>query len=407
MSSAPRPSRLPVAITGIGLVASVGSDREAVWRAVQRGQSGVRVLRGLRGIPDGMMLGATVELEPEQPGQLKVVALALRAAAEAMADSRIGWSGVDYTRFGCAVAGHMGDTAGLEEKCGLPPRSNDAVPWYHQWLPNSACHYVGRRFGLLGPRLCHSTACASGLIEVLAGMRAIQDGRCDAVLAGSAEAIHPLFAAGFHAMRVLAWHEDPAQACRPFDSRRNGFVMGEGAAMFVLERLDHALQRGARIYAEILAGKMLAEAHHVTDLDLESEALRRLIIGVLQRAHLPPEGLDYINAHGSSTRMNDIFETSAYKMAFGDYAYKVPASSLKSMIGHPLAAANAIELVICALIFEHNLIPPTINQQERDPLCDLDYVPNEARQKKVNTILKTSSGFSGIHSSLVLKRPEV
>ncbi|MCL6501360.1 MAG: beta-ketoacyl-[acyl-carrier-protein] synthase family protein [Pirellulales bacterium] len=382
----------------------MGSDRESVWRAVQRGQSGVRVLRRLRGIPDGMMLGATVELEPEQPGQLKVVALALRAAAEAMADSRIGWSGVDYTRFGCAVAGHMGDTAGLEEKCGLPPRSNDAVPWYHQWLPNSACHYVGRRFGLLGPRLCHSTACASGLIEVLAGMRAIQDGRCDAVLAGSAEAIHPLFAAGFHAMRVLAWHEDPAQACRPFDSRRNGFVMGEGAAMFVLERLDHALQRGARIYAEILAGKMLAEAHHVTDLDLESEALRRLIIGVLQRAHLPPEGLDYINAHGTGTQQNDPMEVRGIRRALGAAADRICVSSTKSMLGHLVNAAGSVELAITVLALRDGYVPPTANLTDPDPRCDLDCIPLVGREVRCQHALKLSVAFGGHLAAVVLRR---
>ncbi|MDD5254581.1 MAG: hypothetical protein PHR11_00825, partial [Candidatus Omnitrophica bacterium] len=168
----------------------------------------------------------------------------------------------------------------------------------------------------------------------------------------------------------------------------------------------HARRRNAHIYAEVTGFGTSCNAFHMTDLPSDGSAMANCIQLALRDAGIRPQDVDYINAHGSSTRMNDIFETSAYKMVFGDYAYKLPASSMKSMIGHPLAAANAIELVICSLIFRYNLIPPTINQQERDPLCDLDYVPNEARQMKVNTILKTSSGFSGIHSSLVLKRME-
>jgi 3-oxoacyl-(acyl-carrier-protein) synthase len=392
-----------VVITGIGLIASVGADRESVWRAVQRGTSGVRLLQGLRGIPDGLLLGATVDVEPEEPEQLKVVTLALRAADEALEDSGLHWSRIDRTRFGCAISGHMGDTGGLEEWRGFPPR-RCGIPWYHQWLPNSACHYVARRFGLLGARVCHSTACASGLIEVLAGMRAIQDGQCDLVLAGSAEAIHPLFAAGFHAMRVLAWHEDPAQACRPFDSRRNGFVMGEGAAMFVLERLDHALRRGARIYAEILAGKMLAEAHHVTDLDLESEALSRLITGVLQRARLPARELDYINAHGTGTQQNDPMEVRGIRRALGQAADRVCISSSKSMLGHLVNAAGSVELAITALALRDGFVPPTANLTDPDPKCNLDCIPLVGREARCQHALKVSVAFGGHLAAVVLRR---
>lgn len=404
VSTAPCPASQTVVITGIGLIASVGADRESVWRAVQRGTSGVGMLRGLRGIPDGMLLGAPVDLVPQEPGQLKVTALALRAAEEALADSGIGWRSVDYTRFGCAISGHMGDTGGLEEKCGFPPRGAGAVPWYHQWLPNSACHYVARRFGLLGPRICHSTACASGLIEVLAGMRAIQDGQCDVILAGSAEAIHPLFAAGFHAMRVLAWHEDPAQACRPFDSRRNGFVMGEGAAMFILERLDHALARKARIYAQILAGKMLAEAHHVTDLDVESEALCRLITGVLKGARLAASELDYINAHGTGTQQNDPMEVRGIRRALGRAADHVCVSSSKSMLGHLVNAAGSVELAITALALRDGFVPPTANLTDPDPRCDLDCIPLVGREVRCQHALKLSVAFGGHLAAVILRR---
>ncbi|HEY5315612.1 MAG TPA: beta-ketoacyl synthase N-terminal-like domain-containing protein, partial [Pirellulales bacterium] len=247
-----RQPRQTIVVTGLGLVSSLGADRESVWAAVRQGASGVRSLAGLEAIPDHLFIGAPADIALEQPGQLKAIALAQRAAAEAIRDAQIDLAAVDLDRFGCAVSGHMGDTGWVREHLGLPhPDGQGAVAWWRQWMPNTACTLVANRFGLAGPRLCHSTACASGLIDILAAVRAIQDGQCELALAGSAEAFHPLFAAGFHAMKVLAHHADPCQACRPFDRGRNGFVMGEGAAMFVLERLDHALARGARIYAEL------------------------------------------------------------------------------------------------------------------------------------------------------------
>ena len=206
-------------------------------------------------------------------------------------------------------------------------------------------------------------------------------------------------------VNVLSARNDcPEAASRPFDKKRDGFVLSEGSGILIMEELSHALKRNARIYAEVTGFGTSCNAFHMTDLPADGTAMANCINLALKDAGMKPEKVDYINAHGSSTRMNDIFETSAYKMVFGDYAYKLPMSSLKSMIGHPLAAANAIELVICSLIFERGLLPPTINQEEKDPLCDLDYVPNVARSAKVDSILKTSSGFSGIHSSLTLRR---
>lgn len=228
------------------------------------------------------------------------------------------------------------------------------------------------------------------------------------MFAGAAEApITPVTFGAFDVVNVLSARNDhPERASRPFDKKRDGFVLSEGAGILILEELGHALARNAHIYAEVLGFGTSCNAFHMTDLPSDGTAMANCIKLALQDADLKPTNIDYINAHGSSTRMNDIFETSAYKMVFGDYAYKLPASSLKSMIGHPLAAANAIELVICSMIFQHNILPPTINQEEKDPLCDLDYIPNEARAKKVNTIIKTSSGFSGIHSALIVKRYE-
>src|SRR5487761_1107305 len=293
----------PIVITGIGMIAALGPDRETVWRGVREGQSGIRSLAGLPDVPQSISIGAPVLVAGEFPGQLKPVTLNLHAAAEALADAHLDLDHVDLDRFGCAISGHMGDAGWFDQQRGLPPVSEKrAVPWWHQWFPNTACATVANRYGLMGPRLCHSTACASGLVEVLSAARSIQDGQCDLALAGSAEAFHPLFAAGFQAMRVLAHHDDPRQASRPFDSRRSGFVMGEGAAIFVLERLSHALNRNVRIYAEIAGGKMQAEAHHITGMDAESETLAYLITTTLQRAGIGPADLGYINAHGTGTQ---------------------------------------------------------------------------------------------------------
>src|SRR5690606_30369463 len=189
------------------------------------------------------------------------------AAGEALEDAGVHWDRVDSKRFGCSISAHMGDSYGVAIELGHAADDPERCPWWQQWLPNSACAHVARRFGLMGPRFAHSTACASSLISILAGVRAIRDGQCDLVLAGGADAIDPLFAAGFRQMRVLAEGEDPATACRPFDRHRTGFVLGEGAATLVLERREHALARGAKVYAEIVSGHILNEAHHVTGLD--------------------------------------------------------------------------------------------------------------------------------------------
>jgi 3-oxoacyl-(acyl-carrier-protein) synthase len=227
------------------------------------------------------------------------------------------------------------------------------------------------------------------------------------MIAGASEApVTPVTFGAFDVVNVLSSHynDNPEAASRPFDNKRDGFVISEGAGILILEELNHALKRNAHIYAEVLGFGTSCNAFHMTDLPADGTAMASCINLALQDSSLKPQEIDYINAHGSSTRMNDIFETSAYKMVFGDYAYKLPESSLKSMIGHPLAAANAVELVVCSMIFAKNILPPTINQEEKDPLCDLDYIPNEARAQKVDTILKTSSGFSGIHSALIIKR---
>ena len=395
----------PIVITGIGMIAALGPDRETVWRGVREGQSGIRSLAGLPDVPQSISIGAPVLVAGEFPGQLKPVTLNLHAAAEALADAHLDLDHVDLDRFGCAISGHMGDAGWFDQQRGLPPVSEKrAVPWWHQWFPNTACATVANRYGLMGPRLCHSTACASGLVEVLSAARSIQDGQCDLALAGSAEAFHPLFAAGFQAMRVLAHHDDPRQASRPFDSRRSGFVMGEGAAIFVLERLSHALNRNVRIYAEIAGGKMQAEAHHITGMDAESETLAYLITTTLQRAGIGPADLGYINAHGTGTQQNDIVETRGIRRALGRSADRICLSSTKSMLGHLVNAAGSVELAITTLAMRDGFAPPTANLTDPDPECDLDCIPLVGRPTQFEHALKLSVAFGGHMAAAVLRR---
>lgn len=395
-----------VVITGIGVVTSLGRGRESVWQSIQRGQSNVRRLFGLPGIPDGMLLGAVVDEPGEFPGQLKNIPLCRQTAAEALADARIHLTAVDRDRFGCSIGAHMGDTDFVVERLG---RQDELIPagkqpWWRQWLPNTACATVAQDYDLRGPRLSNSTACASGTIAILKAIRAIRDGQCDLALAGSSEAIHPLFAAGFYNMGVLAEHDDPAQACRPFDRHRNGFVMGEGAAMLVLERLDHALARGALIYAEALGGRILSDARHVTSLAANSDALVELIRGSLREARLVPRDIAYVNAHGTGTQQNDVLETSGIRTAFGRAADAVCVSANKSILGHLVNASGSVELAITALALRDGFAPPTLNLTDPDPECDLDCVPLVGRARPLEHALKLSIAFGGHLAAVILRR---
>jgi 3-oxoacyl-(acyl-carrier-protein) synthase len=416
-----------VVITGIGVIASIGRNREAVWQAVQRGDCGVRRLTGMTGIPDGMLLGATVDIEGEFPGQLKNIPLCRQTAAEALADARVHLVAVDRERFGCSIGAHMGDTGYVLERLQSRERMSDhasscqasgvrcqsptpdtrhptPVPWWQQWFPNTSCAMVARDYDLRGPRLSNSTACASGTIAILKAIRAIRDGQCDIALAGSSEAIHPLFAAGFYNMGVLADHAQPTEACRPFDRARNGFVMGEGAAMFVLERLSHARARGAAIYAEVLGGLILNDARHVTSLDANSDALTELIRGTLRTSGVGPRDIAYINAHGTGTQQNDLLESRGIRAAFGRVADSVCVSATKSMLGHLVNASGSVELAITALALRDGFAPPTLNLTEPDPECDIDCIPLVGRAQPLEHALKLSIAFGGHLAAVVLRR---
>jgi 3-oxoacyl-(acyl-carrier-protein) synthase len=394
-----------VVITGIGIITANGRGREAVWHAVQAGRSGVRRLTGLPGIPDGLMLGATADIDCEYPGQLKNIPLCRESAAEALEDSGLRLLACDRDRIGCSIGAHMGDSSYVVEQLGmwelLPAGKR---PWHEQWFPNTSCASVAQHYDFRGPRLSNSTACASGTIAILKAVRSIRDGQCDIAIAGSSEAIHPLFAAGFHNMRVLADHEDPTQACRPFDANRSGFVMGEGAAMFVLERLDHALARRAAIYAEVLGGRMLSDAHHVTSLGEDCSTLVELITGTLRASRIAPHDLAYVNAHGTGTQQNDAMEARGIRLALGRAADSICVSANKSMLGHLVNASGSVELALTALALRDGFAPPTLNLTHPDPECDLDCVPLVGRERLLEHAIKLSIAFGGHLAAISLRR---
>ncbi len=415
-----------VVITGVGVVSPNGIGKENVWKAMISGKSGVRRVDSFDvSIFNTQIAAECREFDPFKLGLTheeavrmdRYVQFGVVAGDMAVKDSGLDFSQEDPERVGVCLANAICGTKYMEEEFvmvtdnGTKPIDPSRVrkDLYDAAMFNTPSIELSSRYRLKGSCSTLSTGCTAGTDTLGFALETIQDGEQDIMIAGAAEApITPITFGAFDVVNVLSTlNAEPEKASRPFDNKRNGFVLSEGAGILILEELDHALRRNAQIYCEVLGFGTSCNAFHMTDLPGDGTAMAKCIELALKDAQMKPQEIDYINAHGSSTRMNDIFETGAYKMIFGDYAYKIPASSLKSMIGHPLAAANAVELTVCCQIFEKDILPPTINQEEKDPLCDLDYVPNVARQQKVNTIIKTSSGFSGIHSSLILKRLEL
>jgi minimal PKS ketosynthase (KS/KS alpha) len=255
--------------------------------------------------------------------------------------------------------------------------------------------------------MVHSTGCTSGIDAIGYGHQLIQDGEADMVIAGGAESpISPISMACFDPIKATSPNnDDPAHASRPFDRDRNGFVMGEGGAVLILEEWESALKRGANIYCEVAGFANRGNAFHMTGLRPDGLEMSDAIVDALEQGGLQAEDIDYINAHGSGTRQNDRHETAAFKRSLGDHAYRIPVSSIKSMIGHSLGGIGAIELACCALVIKHGVVPPTANWENRDAECDLDYTPNEARKQHVDAVLSTGSGFGGFQSAIILARP--
>jgi len=393
-----------VVITGIGMVTAVGRDRESSWQGVKTGRNGVRKLCGMPGLPDGLLLGATVEGVGMDRFGDRNFPLALAAAREALEDSRLDLKRTDRSRIATSFGTCGGPTPWMAEEYARRRGTAELIPWWENLIYSAVPSRVANRLGLYGPRLVNSTACATGTIATINAMRAIEDDQCDIAFVGAAQALHPILSAGFYNMRVLANADDPAAACRPFDAHRNGFVMGEGSAVLVLERLSAARRRGASIYAELLGGSMLSDSTHVTDLSADSRPLTHLLDKTLKRAGLAPSDISYINAHGTGTKQNDAMETRGIRAAFGAAANRLCVSTIKANLGHLVNAAGVVELGITALALRDGFAPPTVNLTHPDPECDLDCVPLIGRRRKFEHAVKISIAFGGHLAALALRR---
>ena len=402
-----------VVVTGLGAVTPVGNDVRSTWEAAVAGRSGIDFIRSFDASGFPVRVAAEVKdfdpttvASPKEVRKLeRYVLLALAAATEAVGDAGLD-SVYEPERvgvvFGSAIGGFLGI---MEQHDVLLERGADRVS--PNFLPNilvdSASGQLAINLGVRGPNFAPVSACATGSTAVGEAAEIIKRGDADAILAGGAEAcMHPLILAGFCAMRGLAVEEqDPPRASRPFDATRAGFVMGEGACVLVLEELEAAQRRGARIYAEIIGYGASNDAHHMAQPEPEATGVANMMRAALERTGIAPERVGYINAHGTSTPLGDAAETKAIKDVFGDHAYELAVSSTKSVMGHCFGAAGAIEATMCVLAIADGILPPTINLHNPDPDCDLDYVPNEARKARIDVALSNAMGLGG-HNACVL-----
>jgi 3-oxoacyl-[acyl-carrier-protein] synthase II len=401
-----------VVITGIGAVSPLGNDAKATWEAAVAGRSGIADIQAFDAseCPVGIA-GEVKDFDPTglaSPKEVRRldrnVLFALAAAKEALADA--GANGFHPDRVGIVLGSAIGGFIEIMRQAEiLRERGPDRVS--PNFLPNvlvdSASGQLAIELGIRGPNYAVVSACATGSHSIGEGAELIRHGHADAILAGGTEAcIHPLILAGFTSMRGLASaNGDPTKASRPFDASREGFVMAEGAGVVVLEELEAAQARGAQIYAEVLGYGASNDAYHMAAPDPDSVGVVEMMRSALERAQVEPDEVDYINAHGTSTPLGDAAETKAIKEVFGPHAYELAVSSTKSVMGHTFGAAGAVEAIMCALAIREGVVPPTINYENPDPACDLDYVPNEARKAKVRVALSNAMGLGG-HNGCVL-----
>lgn len=413
-----RNGRPRVVITGLGAVTALGPVK-ALWDSLKAGRSGIRRIETIpvEHVPI-KIAGEVRDFDPTQYIDRKEARRMGRAshfavAASHMAIEDAGLSIQDIENEGERVGVVIGSSLGAHEMAEqstfkyktsgfLKPNPLSLI----NALPNMPAHYVSRFLRALGPLSAPSTACASGTQSIGEASDVIKTGRADVIIAGGVEAVLQDYAlAGFDAMNALAseYNDNPEAASRPFDANRSGFVFSEGCGIVILESLAHALKRGARIYAEVLGHASSSDAYHVAALDPDAGGAMRSMRWALEDAHIDPESIQYVNAHGTSTKSNDAMETLAIKRIFGEHAYNLAVSSTKSMIGHALAGSGAIEAIACALSLFEQVLHPTINYETPDPECDLDYVPNTARDAKgLKYILSNSFGLGGQNASIVL-----
>lgn len=405
-----------VVISGVGVIAPNGSGKEAFWDALISGKSGIGKITAFDASPfPTRIAGEVTDFEPSEFLDHKEIRrldrfchFAVAASGMALKDAGLTEGTFVPERFGVLVSSGIGGIITMEKQHVIlqnegPRRlSPFVVP---MMIVNMASGHVSIRFGLKGPNMCIVTACATGTNSIGEAFRMVKHGNADLMLAGGAEAaISGLGVGGFCAARTLSTRNDePERASRPFDKDRDGFVMGEGCGVVVLEEMEHAMNRGANIIAEVVGYGATADAYHMTTPDLDGDGAKRAMTLAVEESGLEPKNVDYINAHGTSTDYNDKIETLAIKKVFGDHAYKMALSSTKSMTGHLLGAAGGVEAVVTALAIKKGAVPPTINLENPDPECDLDYTPNKARKLDINVAMSNSFGFGGQNAVLLLK----
>jgi 3-oxoacyl-[acyl-carrier-protein] synthase II len=415
VTNAARPRR--VVITGVGAITALGLDAETVWKACLSGCSAISPIevfdttgystRFAGGIKDW---DPSPWMDKKEARRMdRFIQFAVGAALTALADSGLQITEENRDRTGVYIGSGIGGLATIEDqhKILLERGPGRISPFL---IPGIICDMgagmVSILTGARGPNSCITTACATGTNSIGDAYEVIRRGDADAMIAGGAEAcITPLGMAGFCQARSLSQrNDDPEHASRPFEADRDGFVMAEGSGVVILETLEAAQARGAKIYAELIGYGMAGDAYHITAPAPEGEGAARAMKAALRSAGLAPEGIDYINAHGTSTDLNDKNETAAIKTVFGEHAYKIPVSSTKSATGHLIGAAGAVEAILCALTLRDGIVAPTINYEKPDPNCDLDYVPNTARKADVRTAMSNSFGFGGHNATLILQR---
>lgn len=406
-----------VVVTGIGVISPVGNNKEEFWAGISSGKSGIGPLTSFDCKDyDSRIAGEVKNFTPhpcipkkELRHMEKFVRFAVTAAKEAIDDSGLDISKEDPFNIGVLVGSGIGSLRIIEEqhKVILEKGPSRMSPFLIPMLiVNMASGHISIMFKVKGPNSCTTTACASGTHAIGEAFRLIQHGDADIMIAGGTEScITALGVGGFCALKALSTrNNEPEKASRPFDKNRDGFVIAEGAGIVILEELERAKKRNARIYGEVSGYGMTGDGYHMTAPDPSGEGAARCMANALKHGNIKPGDVTYINAHGTSTQLNDKTETLAIKKVFGEYARKIAVSSTKSVTGHMLGAAGGVEFVACCLAMENSIIPPTMNYETPDPECDLDYVPNKARQAKINVALSNSLGFGGHNATICLKK---
>ncbi|MEN6327341.1 MAG: beta-ketoacyl-ACP synthase II [Syntrophomonas sp.] len=406
-----------VVITGLGVISSVGFEIESFWNNLIEGRSGIGNIDRFDTSNYPTKIAAQIHdfnvenyIPRKDARRMDLfVQYACAAARMAVQDANLSVKPDEAHRTGVWIATGIGGVETFEKQYtallqkGVSGVSPFFIPMF---IPNMASGQVSIMFGAKGPNACTVTACASGTNSVGEAFQVIQNGKADVMITGGTEAsITPMSIAGFCAMKALSTrNEEPLKACRPFDLNRQGFVMGEGAGVVVLEEMQHALDRGAHIYAEFIGYGSSADAYHMVQPEEDGKGAALALQMALDDAGISPDQVDYINAHGTGTKLNDMAETNAIKQVFGQHSYNMLVSSIKPATGHMLGAAGAVELIASVLALKHNLVPPTQNLETPDPICDLDYVPGQAREKELNVALSESLGFGGHNAAVIIRK---